>query len=233
MGRVLGRLGRNWKTIVIVLACFGAFGATGAFTLGGFSATIGNNANTLSSATVQLEEGNGTTTCFSTGTGSGGTVSSANADTTCSISVFSGTDLVPGGATSTATITLTNVGNQAATLASLVTGACSVAAAADDSGYVGSDTSGFCGKVDVTVANTTSGATDKCVYPTQAGTCPALSNTYTLAGLAGQTYSTTPMSALAAGASATYTITVQLDASATNADQGLAASMPFTWSISQ
>ena len=40
--------------------------------------------------------------------------------------------------------------------------------ASDANGYAGSDTS-FCNKVDVTVANTTTGATDKCVYPTQAG----------------------------------------------------------------
>jgi hypothetical protein len=42
------------------------------------------------------------------------------------------------------------------------------------------------------------------------------------------------MSALAAGGVATYTITVQLDSTAaTNADQGLTATLPFTWAISQ
>ena len=97
---------------------------------------------------------------------------------------------------------------------------------------MGTDAS-FCGKVDVTIANTTTGATDKCVYPTQAAACPALSNTYTLATLANQTFNTTPMSALAAGASATYVVSVQLDSSATNADQGLTATLPFTWAINQ
>ena len=71
------------------------------------------------------------------------------------------------------------------------------------------------------------------VFPTQAGACPALSNASTLAGLANTTFDTVPMSALAAGASATYVITVQLDASATNADQGLTATIPLTWSITQ
>ena len=80
---------------------------------------------------------------------------------------------------------------------------------------------GFCGKVDVTIANTTSGATDQCAYPTLAGSCPAPSSAETLASLASQTLSTPALSALAAGGSATYVITVQLDASATNADQGL------------
>ena len=41
------------------------------------------------------------------------------------------------------------------------------------------------------------------------------------------------LSALAAGGSATYVITVQLDATATNADQGLTATIPLTWSITQ
>jgi len=127
---------------------------------------------------------------------------------------------------------LTNVGNKNATLASLVTGACSQAAASDDSGYIGSDLT-FCSKVDVTIANTTAGAADKCVYPTQAAACPALSNSNTLATLASQTFNTTPMSALNAGASATYVVSVQLDSSATNADQGLTATLPFTWAINQ
>ncbi len=90
------------------------------------------------------------------------------------------------------------------------------------------------GKVDVSIANTTSAAADKCVYLDTSGErCPALSNTYTLASLANQTFNTTPMSALAAGASATYVVSVQLDPTATNADQGLTATEPFTWAINQ
>jgi hypothetical protein len=41
------------------------------------------------------------------------------------------------------------------------------------------------------------------------------------------------MSTLAAGATATYKVSVQLDSSATNANQGLAATVPLTWSIAQ
>ena len=63
------------------------------------------------------------------------------------------------------------MGNHNATVASLVMGACTQATASDANAYVGSDTS-FCNKVDVTVANTTTGATDKCVYPTQAAAVP-------------------------------------------------------------
>ena len=41
------------------------------------------------------------------------------------------------------------------------------------------------------------------------------------------------LSPLAAGASATYVISVELDPGATNADQGLTATIPLTWSITQ
>ena len=87
---------------------------------------------TFLSATIQLEEGTGATTCYSTGTGSGGTVSAANSSN-CGINILTGTlDQVPGGAGLTTTITLTNVGNHNATVASLVAGACAAAAASDD-----------------------------------------------------------------------------------------------------
>ena len=63
----------------------------------------------------------------------------------------------------------------------------------------------------MTIANTTTGATDKCVFPTQAAACPAISNTNNLSTLASQTYNAVPLSVLAAGASATYVVTAQLD----------------------
>jgi hypothetical protein len=208
--------------------------ATATYTLGGFSAGISNSTSTFSSATIQLQESNGVTTCYSTGTGAGGSVSATNTNSTCAINALVGTpDQVPTGTALTTTLTFTNAGNHSATVASMVTGACAAAAASDNGGYTGSDTAGFCGKVDVTVANTTAGATDKCVFPTQAAACPALSNANTLAGLASTTFNAVPLSTLAAGASATYVINVQLDATATNADQGLTATVPFTWSISQ
>ena len=231
---LISRVTANKPGLIAALAAVAALALTSTYTLGGFSATIADSSSSFSSATIQLKEGNGATTCYSTGTGSGGSVTAANTNSTCSINVLTGTlDQVPGGTALTSTITLTNVGDKNATLASLVTGACAQAAASDDSSYVGSDIA-FCAKVDVSIANTTTGAADKCVYPTQTAACPPLSNTYTLASLASQTFNTTPMSALAAGASATYVISVQLDtAAANNADQGLTATLPFTWAINQ
>jgi len=222
---MIDRVLRNKRNLAASLVAVIALAATASYTLGGFSAGIANSASTFSSATIQLEESNGATTCYSTGTGAGGSVSASNTNGTCAINALVGTlDQVPAGTALTTTLTFTNVGNHSATVA---------AAASDNGGYTGSDTAGFCGKVDVTVANTTVGATDKCVFPTQAAACPALSNTNTLAGLASSTFNAVPLSTLAAGASATYVVNVQLDSTATNADQGLTATVPFTWSISQ
>jgi hypothetical protein len=222
------------KGLAVALGAVALLGLTAATTLGGFSATVANTTNQFSSGTVQLKEGVGSTTCFSTGTGSGGIVTAANAGACSSIDdLGAAEDQVPGGPPVSTTVTVTNVGNVSTTTASLVASACSAAAAADDGGYVGADSAGFCGKVDVTLANTTSGATDRCVYPTQVATCPAPSSAGTLANLASQTFTTPALSALAPGGSATYVITVQLDGGATNADQGLTATIPLTWSITQ
>jgi hypothetical protein len=222
--------------LVASLVAVAALGLTTAFTLGGFSGAITNNFSTFTSAIIQLEQSNGSATCYSTGTGSGGTVTVSDTNFTCTINALVGTpDQVPGGNALTTIVTFINTGNHSATIASLVAGSCTAAAASDANGYVGAGLTGnaFCGKVDVTIANTTSGATDKCVFPTQAATCPALSNTNTLATLAGSTFNAVPMSTIAAGVTATYSVSVQLDSSATSADQSLTATVPLTWSIAQ
>jgi hypothetical protein len=222
------------KGLAVALGAVALLGLTAATTMGAFSATVANPVNQFSSGTIQLEEGVASTTCFSTGSGGGGNVTAANDGDCSSIDdLGAAADQVPGGTPVSTTVTVTNVGNDGTTTASLVASACSAAAASDDGGYVGADMAGFCGKVDVTIADTTPGATDQCVYPTLAGSCPAPSSAQTLASLSSQTLSTPVLSALAAGGSATYVISVQLDASATNADQGLTATIPLTWSITQ
>jgi hypothetical protein len=234
---MIRRIAHHKGALVASLAAVAALGMTASSTLGGFSAGISNSTSNFSSATIQLEESNGGTTCYSTGTGTGGSVTTSNSNTACTINGLVGTlDQVPGGTALTTTLTFTNVGNHAVTVASLVMGACTQTTASDANGYVGSDTS-FCNKVDVTIGNTTTGATDKCVYPTGTATCAALSNTYNLSTLAGQTFTAAgpgPLSVLAPAGTATYVVTVQLDSGvASNTDQGLTATVPFTWSISQ
>ena len=121
-------------------------------------------------------------------------MTATNTNTTCTINGLIGTlDQVPGGTALTTTLTFTNAGNHAATVASMVTGACTQATASDANAYVGSDTT-FCNKVDVTIANTTTGATDKCVFPTQAAACPAISQHRQLVDLwPSQTFNAVPL----------------------------------------
>jgi hypothetical protein len=218
------------KGLAAAIVAVVALGATAGMTLGGFSATIANPTNTFSSGTIQLEEGVNATTCYSTGTGAGGSVQADNTNAACAgddLGDF--TDQMPGEAEST-TVTLTNVGNDPTTSSELVSTACTVAAASDDTGYVGADlaANAFCGEVDVTIGDTTSSG---CIFPVSASPCPALSNTNTLASFENGSYTT--LSPLAAGASATYVISVEVDPAATNADQGLTATIPLTWSITQ
>jgi hypothetical protein len=210
-----------------------ALSTTAMTSLAGFSAQIVNNSNTFSAGTMQLQETQGATNCYSTGSGAGGTVTAANS-ATCSINKLVGTlDQIPAGTPLTTTVTMKNNGNVPATLESLVFGACTAAAASDANGYVGSDTAGFCGKVDFSVGYGT-----KCLYPANASAaCPSTpTSSGTLAGAATlgtiNQASTPGMVVLAAGASQTYTFTAMLDTSATNIDQGLAASMSMTWNQS-
>jgi len=182
---------------------------------------------------MQLQETSGAINCYSTGTGGGGTVGT-NSATCATINKLVGTlDQVPAGSPLTTTITMKNNGTIAATLESLGFGSCTAAAASDANLYVGSDTSGFCGKVDFSV-----GISGKCLYPANAAaSCPATpTSSGTLSGaatLGSITQASTPgMTVLAAGATQAYTFTVMLDSSATNADQGLAASMQMTWNQS-
>ena len=219
--------------LVAALAAVLALTSTASVSFAGFSAQIVNSNNTFSAGTMQLQETSGAINCYSTGSGGGGTVGT-NSATCATINKLVGTlDQVPAGSPLTTTITMKNNGTIAATLESLGFGSCTAAAASDANSYVGSDTSGFCGKVDFSV-----GISGKCLYPANAAaSCPATpTSSGTLSGaatLGSITQASTPgMTVLVAGATQAYTFTVMLDSSATNADQGLAASMQMTWNQS-
>jgi len=219
--------------LVAALAAVLALTSTASVSFAGFSAQIVNSNNTFSAGTMQLQETSGAINCYSTGSGSGGTVGT-NSATCATINKLVGTlDQVPAGSPLTTTITMKNNGTIAATLESLGFGSCTAAAASDANSYVGGDTAGFCGKVDFSV-----GISGKCLYPANAAaSCPATpTSSGTLSGaatLGSITQASTPgMTVLAAGATQAYTFTVMLDSSATNADQGLAASMQMTWNQS-
>jgi hypothetical protein len=208
-------------------SCLLAFGVTGS--LQGFSASITNSAGSYAAGTLLLSETQGANTCISTGTNttSSNSVSAADANATCTSINLLGTQTAadPGISASTGTVTVKNIGTIAASSLTLTPGGCTAAANSATSPYSGTDTSGYCGKVDVTIFNGTN-----CVYPAQSGACPTPSSTYTLSTLGTTARS---LGALASAASTTYTFTLALDSSATNADQGLAASESFAWNLIQ
>jgi hypothetical protein len=205
--------------------------------LGGFTASITNTGDKAQSGSLLMQEqvtptGGTTTTCLSTGTG---TAITTNANAACGANKFGAlTNAIPG-ASSFSTVVVTNQGSVSANSFSMGVGAC-VATPTAPSGAtatnVGSDTSGYCGKLDVTIEDDT--ATPACVYPAGAGACPALSNTYNLTSLATFAPTATPAALtapIAAGAARTYKVTVGLDNSASNADQAMAATEPITFTF--
>ena len=220
--------------LVAALVGVAALGLTAATTLGvtTFSAQVGGTGS-FQSGTLLLSKTNASGTCLSSSNSAGSITTNINA--ACAGSdLGAGTTNVPQ-VNQTSTVTLTNQGSIASAGGLVMTaGACSAVAAPFGSSALnplssGSDTAGFCGKVDITIFNTT---TAKCVYPVAAGACPAPSSSNTLATLVSAS-PITLAAALAAGASVGLTVTTQLDASATNADQGLAANSVMTYTLSQ
>ena len=66
-GTLRHRIGRQKRALVAATLAAAALAMTASSTLGGFSAGINNSTSNFSSATIQLEESNGSTTCYSTG----------------------------------------------------------------------------------------------------------------------------------------------------------------------
>ena len=211
--------------------------------LGGFTASITNNANAASTGSLVMKEvvGAAQTTCLSTGTGIAGsnTVNATNANVTCPSNKFGGLVNAKPGDSNTTAVAISNVGSITANSLTMGVGTCVPTTNTAVTTYNGSDTAGFCGKVDVTIEDDTAGtgAAARCVYPAQTGACPALSTTYNLATLA--TAYATPASILPtstpvlAGGIRNYVVNVGIDASATNADQGLTATQPITFTFGQ
>jgi hypothetical protein len=196
-----------------------AFATSGA--LSGFTASINNSANTIGSGTLLMSENQNATTCLSSASG---TVTVANAGTCATINKFGGSTTALPGASFTSTITIQNTGTSPANTFTLTPAGCT---ALPNGSINGSDTAGYCGKINITIFD---GTNSKCVYPATAGACPTISSANNLT-----TLGTTPLALavpVSPGASRSYTFTVQLDAAtATNGDQGLMANEPLLWSF--
>jgi len=220
--------------LIAALAGVAVLGMTATVTLGitTFSAQVGGT-GTFQTGTLLLSKTNASGTCLSSSNSAGSITSNINA--ACAGSdLGSGTTNVPQ-VNQTSTVTLTNQGSvNSASGLTLAAGACSAVGAPYAASVLnplssGSDTAGFCGKVDITIYSTTAG---KCLYPAAVGACPAPSSANTLVTLTSASPFTLATS-LASGASVGLTITTQLDASATNADQGLAGNTTMTYALGQ
>ncbi|NNN13714.1 MAG: hypothetical protein HKL81_08220 [Acidimicrobiaceae bacterium] len=232
MNAASGKAGHNrrgrgikWIPLAVALASVVVLSASTESSLGGFNAAITNSVNSVGSGTILLQENTPTTTCMSTGN-----PITSNA-ATCS---GTGTDMFgaslndsPGGTPITTSITVKNDGTIAAGTFVLTPGACSAAQNSATFPYYGSDSSGFCSKVDITIENDTVSGSPTCVLPAQSGACPALSAAANL----GNFTSAIDLPSLGASGSQVYDFKLALDPSANNSDQGLVATMPLTWSI--
>jgi hypothetical protein len=174
-------------------------------TFSAFTASIQNSTNSAATGTLVMQETGTAGTCLSTDGAKG---LSENTATCATINKYGGTTalLTPGGAANVTTVTIKNVGTVPATTFSLTPGACTQTTPTTTTGSA----TDLCAKLHVKI---TTGATT--VYD---GSADAFKTAQTL-------------TALAAGASASYTFTVSLDSTADNTYQGLQASQPLTWTF--
>jgi len=229
--------------LAAALVAVGALGLTAAVTLAGFTATVTSPVNSYSSGTLLLSaQTNADTSCLSSGNTAGGITTNLNS--TCLSNNLGGATspgAAPGGTPTSNTVVLTNTGSLTAVAGlSLTVGGCTVSGNPVGSGAnaasTGSDTAGFCGKVDVQIEDDTVAGTPSCLYGGTVGSaCPAtMSNTYNLSSLA---------TAGSLGLKTNFApglpnarhlkILVGLDTSAGNPDQGLTATLPMTWNLAQ
>ena len=179
-------------------------------TLSGFVASITNSTNTAATGALVMQETNAgaTVTCTSTDGGS----ASTNAATCSTINKFGGSTTMIPGQTVTTPISIKNTGSVAANTFTLTPG---TACTQSNSGAINGSATDLCAKMTVVVTNTTANTT---VY------------SGTLAGLASA--GALPLPAAAAGASTGFSFAVTLPSTAGNTYQGLAASLPLTWTFS-
>ena len=179
-------------------------------TLSGFAASITNSSNTAASGTLVMQEqnANASVTCLST---DGGSVSTNSA--TCStINKFGGSTTMTPGVTVNTPITIKNTGTSAASTFTLTPGATCTQSANGTQNGTATD---LCSKMNLVI---TSGSTT--VF------------SGALASFKGAAASAFSMPAApAAGASVPFNFAVTLDNSAGNTYQGLAASVPMTWTF--
>ncbi|ROQ39541.1 hypothetical protein EDF46_1173 [Frondihabitans sp. PhB188] len=179
-------------------------------TLSGFVASIQNSTNTTATGALTMQEQNSgaTVTCSST---DGGTVST-NTATCATINKFGGSTTMIPGQTVTTPITIKNTGTVTANTFTLTPGS---SCTQSNNGSLNGTATDLCSKLTVVVTNTTTSAT---VF---SGTLTALAAGGAIA-----------LPTQAAGATTGFSFAVTLPSTAGNTYQGLAASLPLTWTYS-
>ena len=204
--------------------------------LGGFTASVTNTGDKAQSGSLIMQEqvtptGGTTTTCLSTGTG---TAITTNANSGCTANKFGALTNTAPGASSFSTVVITNQGSLAANTFSMGVGACTATPTAPPGPPP--RTSAVTPQASAgrwTSRSRTSPARPRVSIrrvPALARPCrtPSTCSLATFAPVATPVALTAP---LAAGAARTYKVTVGLDASATNADQAMAATQPITFNF--
>ena len=215
-------------TIVLVLCGYSA-----AATMATFTAETKNPTNKFASGTLVLSntKSGGSGACLSTG----GATTDTNANTSCD-TLFGLTVKKPGDSGS-ANLTLLNAGSLAASALKLYSSACTDA---DATGETYHGTGSMCSNVQLYIQQWTNSnftGASSCVYGGGTATTCAYSAAKTMGDFATNYGSSgsalTIGSGLASGASAYFTIAVQLPSTAGNSLQGRSAAEDFTWHIDQ
>jgi len=192
---------------------FGGIAATVALTssltgtTSGFAATITNDTNTAASGTLLMQEqnANASFTCLSTSGASIGT----NSATCSTINKFGGSTTMVPGTTVVNTANIRNTGTVTANSFTLTPGA---TCTQSNNGAINGTATDLCAKMQILV---------------QQGSTTLYSGT--LAGLAG--HAAFSLGTVAPATTVPFTFTVTLDPTANNTYQGLAASLPLTWTF--
>ncbi|MDQ2837467.1 MAG: hypothetical protein M3Y42_15185 [Actinomycetota bacterium] len=191
--------------------------------LSGFTASITNSANSISTGTLLMQETGQSQTCLST---TASTQIGGNAGVCATINKFglANTLSVPGSSYTTS-ITVKNIGSIPAASFTLTPSTCTQTTPAAGTG----SNTAFCADVLISIEDDT--GTPSCLLGGTAGSaCPA-TPTATLASWSTALNLNATAGSVAPLASRIYKFTVQISGAAGNTDQGLAASEPLVWAF--
>lgn len=210
-------------TLILVVGAVGLI----ATSLADFNAQT-TNVDTFTSGTLVLSDAKtGGTTCLSTG----GATTDTNTNATGCDDLMAATVQKPGGAAVARVVTIRNVGTVAASTLHLFASSACASTNATAETYHG--TGDLCTAVALTVHDDTN---NWCYYPTNAtGACTIAAASTLAAFSTAYPSDTTPIALGLTGLSSgiAFTITTQMNSTATNNMQGRTANIGFGWKIAQ